>query len=406
MEDLGHANATAVLFDLGVSSPQLDVAERGFSYRHDGPLDMRMDRRQRRTAADVVNGYDDDDLAAVLRAYGDERFATRIARAIVAARPIASTAELAEIVRDAIPAPARRTGGHPAKRTFQALRIEVNDELAILAGSLDQAIDFLAPGGRCAVLAYHSGEDRIVKERFRHHATGGVTPPPGPAPAPRACEPTVRLVRGVPEDADGRRAGREPAGRERPPARRREAGEAVGMTAVLDAAPSGTGRPRGAAPPRRRPGRRCRAWRRPPPARPAPRTPRPSRPPLRVVEPRRRLRTGPTVVVGAVLAFAIAFAVVVFQAQLVQGQRHLDDLGSRIDQAADDYRRLRWDVAELESPERIVDAAGALGMVPPPGVTYLTPSGTVVVDGAEDPVAATDETGVFAETKPYLDGTG
>jgi cell division protein FtsL len=127
---------------------------------------------------------------------------------------------------------------------------------------------------------------------------------------------------------------------------------------------------------------------------------------LRVVEPGRRLRTGPTVVVGAVLAFAIAFAVVVFQAQLVQGQRHLDDLGSRIDQAADDYRRLRWDVAELESPERVVAAAGALGMVTPPGVTYLTPSGTVVVDGAEDPVAATDETGVFAETKPYLDGTG
>jgi 16S rRNA (cytosine1402-N4)-methyltransferase len=198
MEDLGHANATAVLFDLGVSSSQLDVAERGFSYRHDGPLDMRMDRRQRRTADDIVNGYDDRALAEVLRRYGDERFATRIARAIVAARPIASTGELAEIVRSAIPAPARRTGGHPAKRTFQALRIEVNDELAILAGSIDQAIDFLAPGGRCAVLAYHSGEDRVVKERFRHHATGGFTPPPG-LPRPEGVEPTVKLVRGVPK---------------------------------------------------------------------------------------------------------------------------------------------------------------------------------------------------------------
>jgi len=198
MEDLGHANASAVLFDLGVSSPQLDLAERGFSYRNDGPLDMRMDRRQRRTAGDVVNDYAVDDLAAVLRRYGDERFATRIARAIVAARPITGTAELAAIVRDAIPAATRRTGGHPAKRTFQALRIEVNDELAILAGSIDAAIDFLAPGGRCAVLAYHSGEDRVVKERFRHHATGGVTPPPG-LPLPPGVEPAVKLVRGVPK---------------------------------------------------------------------------------------------------------------------------------------------------------------------------------------------------------------
>jgi len=198
MEDLGHANASAVLFDLGVSSPQLDLAERGFSYRNDGPLDMRMDRRQRRTAGDVVNDYPVDDLAAVLRRYGDERFATRIARAIVAARPITGTAELAAIVRDAIPAATRRTGGHPAKRTFQALRIEVNDELAILAGSIDAAIDFLAPGGRCAVLAYHSGEDRVVKERFRHHATGGVTPPPG-LPLPPGVEPEVKLVRGVPK---------------------------------------------------------------------------------------------------------------------------------------------------------------------------------------------------------------
>jgi 16S rRNA (cytosine1402-N4)-methyltransferase len=159
---------------------------------------MRQDRRQRRTASDVVNGYPADDLARVLRAYGDERFATRIARAIVAARPLATTTELAEVVRTAIPAPARRTGGHPAKRTFQAVRIEVNEELAILADSIDQAIDFLAPGGRCAVLSYHSGEDRIVKERFRHHATGGVEPLPG-LPLPNDVEPAVRLVRGVPK---------------------------------------------------------------------------------------------------------------------------------------------------------------------------------------------------------------
>lgn len=196
MEDLGHDHAVAVLFDLGVSSPQLDVADRGFSYRLPGPLDMRMDRRQRRTAADVVNGYEERDLARVLRTYGDERFATRIARAIVAARPIETTTELAEVVRDAIPAAARRTGGHPATRTFQAVRIEVNEELAILADSIDQAIDFLAPGGRCAVLSYHSGEDRVVKSRFRHHATGGVDAPPG-LPLPDHVQPAVRLVRAV-----------------------------------------------------------------------------------------------------------------------------------------------------------------------------------------------------------------
>jgi 16S rRNA (cytosine1402-N4)-methyltransferase len=198
LEDLGHHQISAALFDLGVSSPQLDLPDRGFSYRHEGPLDMRQDRRQRRTAADVVNGYPADELARVLRTYGDERFATRIARAIVAARPLTTTTELAGVVRDAIPAAARRTGGHPAKRTFQAVRIEVNDELAILAGSIDQAIDFLAPGGRCAVLAYHSGEDRIVKERFRHHVTGGVEPVPG-LPLPAGVEPAVRLVRGIPK---------------------------------------------------------------------------------------------------------------------------------------------------------------------------------------------------------------
>jgi 16S rRNA (cytosine1402-N4)-methyltransferase len=198
LRELGHERISAALFDLGVSSHQLDEADRGFSYRHEGPLDMRQDRREPRTAADVVNAYPADELARVLRTYGDERFATRIARAIVAARPLRTTTDLAAVVRDAIPAAARRRGGHPAKRTFQAVRIEVNDELSILADSLDQAIDFLAPGGRCAVLAYHSGEDRLVKERFRHHATGGVEPVPG-LPLPDDVEPAVRLVRGVPK---------------------------------------------------------------------------------------------------------------------------------------------------------------------------------------------------------------
>lgn len=173
-----NEGVSGVLFDLGVSSPQLDEGERGFSYRHDGPLDMRMDRTRGRTAADIVNRSAAAELAATIRRYGDERYASRIAHAIVAARPLRSTAELARVVADAVPAPARRHG-HPARRTFQAIRIAVNDELEILADSLDQAIDLLLPGGRCIAMSYHSGEDRIVKERFRHAVTGGCECPPG-----------------------------------------------------------------------------------------------------------------------------------------------------------------------------------------------------------------------------------
>ena len=172
-DELGQECLAGFLFDLGVSSPQLDRPDRGFSYREPGPLDMRMDQRQGLSAADVVNGYAESDLAAVLRTHGDERYARRSAAAVVAARPVSDTGELAGRVREAIPAPARRRGGHPAKRTFQALRIEVNDELAQLPGTLDLAVQRLVGGGRGVVLAYHSGEDRIVKERFARAATGG-----------------------------------------------------------------------------------------------------------------------------------------------------------------------------------------------------------------------------------------
>ncbi len=174
----GHDHLSGVLFDLGVSSPQLDRPERGFSYHGEGPLDMRMDPDLVRTAGSIVNDYAETDLADILRRYGDERFARRVATAIVAARPVCTTAQLAEVVRDAIPAATRRTGGHPAKRTFQALRIEVNDELTILADAIDQAVELLVSGGRCAVLSYHSGEDRIVKDRFRD-LTERETAPPG-----------------------------------------------------------------------------------------------------------------------------------------------------------------------------------------------------------------------------------
>jgi 16S rRNA (cytosine1402-N4)-methyltransferase len=201
---------SGALFDLGVSSPQLDRADRGFSYRADGPLDMRMDTDAAWSADDVVNGYAEHELARVIKQHGDERFASRIAKAIVAARPIESTTRLAEVVTSAIPAPARRTGGHPAKRTFQAIRIEVNGELDAIPDAIDKAIDALAPGGRIAVLAYHSGEDRIVKDRLRQAETGGCECPPE-LPCVCGAVQTVRLVRApkrpsATEQATNRRA--------------------------------------------------------------------------------------------------------------------------------------------------------------------------------------------------------
>jgi 16S rRNA (cytosine1402-N4)-methyltransferase len=194
MSDLAIDELSGALFDLGVSSPQLDEPDRGFSYRWDAPLDMRMDPDDPWSATDVVNGYPEAELTHLLAAYGDERYARRIAHAIVEARPIESTAELAGIVANAIPAAARRRGGHPAKRTFQAIRIEVNRELEVLPGALDQAIEKTRPGGRVVSLAYHSGEDRIVKDRFRHAATGGCTCPTG-LPCVCAAVATVRLIR-------------------------------------------------------------------------------------------------------------------------------------------------------------------------------------------------------------------
>ncbi|MGH9307208.1 MAG: 16S rRNA (cytosine(1402)-N(4))-methyltransferase RsmH [Acidimicrobiales bacterium] len=174
--------ASAVLFDLGVSSAQFDQAERGFSYRFDAPLDMRMDRRGELDAAQVVNSWSVAELARIFAANGEGRFARRIALAIEEARPLATTGELSDVVRAAIPAPARRKGGHPAKKVFQAIRIAVNDELSILGPSLGVGVDALVKGGRAVVLSYHSGEDRIVKEVFGQAVTGGCT-----CPVPLGC---------------------------------------------------------------------------------------------------------------------------------------------------------------------------------------------------------------------------
>jgi 16S rRNA (cytosine1402-N4)-methyltransferase len=200
---LGIDRVHGVLFDLGVSSMQLDEAARGFAYARDAPLDMRMDPTRGTTAEEVVNTYPAAELARVLRVYGEEKFAGRIAAAIVREREksrITSSALLAELVRDAIPQAARRTGGHPAKRAFQALRIEVNGELAALEAALPAALDALAPGGRVVVMSYQSLEDRIVKREFARRARSSA-PPELPVELP-GTGPTVRLLTRGAEQAD------------------------------------------------------------------------------------------------------------------------------------------------------------------------------------------------------------
>jgi 16S rRNA (cytosine1402-N4)-methyltransferase len=195
----GPVQVMGLLFDLGVSSPQLDDPARGFAYAQDAPLDMRMDQTAERTAADVVNGYPPAELTRILHDYGEERFARRIAEAVVRERaraPITSTQRLSTIVKDAIPAATRRTGGNPAKRTFQALRIEVNDELGTLRRALPAALDVLAVGGRVVVLAYHSLEDRIVKREFVRRAADQ-TPPGLPVPVDAAAPQFRLLTRGA-----------------------------------------------------------------------------------------------------------------------------------------------------------------------------------------------------------------
>jgi len=192
---LGLDRVQGILFDLGVSSLQLDEAARGFAYAQDAPLDMRMDPTRGRTAAEVVNTYDGKALARVLREYGEERFAGRIADAIVrerVAEPFTGTARLAELVRTSIPAATRRTGGHPAKRTFQALRIEVNDELGVLRRAVPAALDALAVGGRIVLMSYQSLEDKIVKSELVARSTSDV---PLDLPfIPAGSQPELRLL--------------------------------------------------------------------------------------------------------------------------------------------------------------------------------------------------------------------
>src|SRR4051794_10346879 len=195
LDDLGLASVDAVLFDLGVSSMQLDVRERGFAYAEDAPLDMRMNDTTGITAAEVLNTYSAADLTRILRTYGEEKFSRQIARAVVREResePFSSSARLVELLYDVIPAPARRTGGHPAKRTFQALRIEVNDELGVLRGAIPAAIDSIDVGGRVVVMSYHSLEDRMVKHAFAERTRS--TAPVDLPVVPEEHQPELKLI--------------------------------------------------------------------------------------------------------------------------------------------------------------------------------------------------------------------
>ena len=183
LHDLGIEKVDGIYLDLGVSSYQLDTASRGFTYREDAPLDMRMDQRNTQTAADIVNTYSEMELYHIIRDYGEDRFAKNIAKHIVQRRqekPYETTGELIETIKAAIPAKIRATGGHPAKRTFQAIRIELNHELDVLNRSIDTMIDLLNPGGRLSIITFHSLEDRIVKKRFRDNENPCICPPEFP----------------------------------------------------------------------------------------------------------------------------------------------------------------------------------------------------------------------------------
>lgn len=192
----GVYHVDGVLYDLGVSSPQLDTPERGFSYHHDAPLDMRMDKQSTVSAYDVINTWRYEDLVRIFFQYGEEKFSKQIARKIETARevkPIETTFELVELIKEAIPAPARRKGGHPAKRIFQAIRIAVNDELGVFEKSLQDAMSILNPGGRISVITFHSLEDRICKVAFKK-ASELPQLPPGLPMIPKEYEPELRLI--------------------------------------------------------------------------------------------------------------------------------------------------------------------------------------------------------------------
>ena len=335
----GVTEISGALFDLGVSSPQLDRPERGFSYRNDGPIDMRMNDDQQWSGHDVVNGYDRDELARVIKTHGDERFARRIADAIVAARPIETTTQLAEIVTTAIPAAARRTGGHPAKRTFQAIRIEVNAELDVLPDALDQAVAATVPGGRVAVLSYHSGEDRIAKQRFARRS-GRLRLPARPAVCLRRDPDRARRawcaqagVGSTNRRATAARPARSCASSRRPNRCRRPPADGGGCSSRCS----------------ERAGHRIAAH-------------------TAAGAPRRQLAARVGLPWPAASCFVAVMAAMlgaaVFHTQLAERQLEIDQLERQVQEERARFDELRRDRAVLRSPQRIADEAGALGMVP------------------------------------------
>ena len=372
LDNLGPAAQPLVgaLFDLGVSSPQLDRPERGFSYRYDAPLDMRMDRSAPLTAAELVNSNTPAQLARLFAQHGEERFAGRIASAIVAARPLSSTVQLADVVAGAVPAAVRRRG-HPAKRVFQALRVAVNSELEVLPVAIDAALERVAAGGRVVVLSYHSGEDRLVKERFLNAATGGCTCPPG---LPCACGAvgTVRLLnRGARKPSPAEVASNPRAESARFPRCRgiggkgpmSPAGPRLGATAAEEVAvPLVQGRGAAAAP-----------GQVPEPT--APGRQQPSQPHLQLVPRqgrlwanRRQLLIGLVIAAGA----AMCLALVALHVLMAENQFGMDRLQQQVTAQQSVYEKLRLEVAELEAPARIIGLAeGRLGMAQPASVTYL-----------------------------------
>ncbi|MCS1350616.1 16S rRNA (cytosine(1402)-N(4))-methyltransferase RsmH [Mechercharimyces sp. CAU 1602] len=205
VESLDISQVDGVLFDLGVSSPQLDEGERGFSYHQEARLDMRMDQGQSLSAYEVVNQWSEEELSRIIYRYGEEKFARRIANRIIEARlvsPIETTSQLVEVIKEGIPAAARRTGPHPARRTFQAIRIAVNDELGVFESALEQAIQILAPKGRVSVITFHSLEDRLCKRTFQEYAQGCICPPDFPI---CSCNqvPTLKIINKKPILASG-----------------------------------------------------------------------------------------------------------------------------------------------------------------------------------------------------------
>ena len=382
---VGNEGIVAILFDLGVSSPQLDRPVRGFSYWADAaPLDMRMDSVQTLTAATVVNEYSEADLAALIARNGEERYARRIAAEIVAARPLATTGDLVEAVKRGIPAAARRRGGHPARRTFQAIRMEVNRELPSLAAGLDESVHLLKPEGRIVVLAYHSLEDRMVKERF---ADWSRTEEPGylPKGLPRAKRNAADPVaHPAPAAAVGGRSRGEPARSQRPPACGRASRAVTTVAAPTRRTPPARARaahvvaPRGARRHRAAASRDDDARRR--------------------RDPPRRARTRRCLALFTVFALVSA---VVFHVMLAQDQLQLDHLNSQITKEQRTYEQRRLTASLLASPQRIIQEAERLGLVVPPDPPQYLYVDNAPLPGNDDGSTA-DTIANWSKTKPSL----